>query len=410
MNCGKVFKKDKIKNSVKGVDSKNILTDHLDGISYRKLEKRIEIGRTKLCELTNEYLNNFEENIEITKRFLNQLDYSGNLVVDGKCIQVKEAILELRPIGKIPKSKKHFGSRGNRVITWGIDYWKHDIPHFEFGESENGFVFNNYFRRLKEVDYPLRSLTIDDRHELARAAKRHFPDCVIQQCVKHYFTKVSRILSVGYVKMRIASKQKQIENLFAGYSDYIPTTRWQNIKLAVKLLNEIIELEFKYELLLDFQNIIQSILWAKDYETATKKVESLTKYFWPKRFKMRNQYEKEHIKTIKKLIGDFKEHKKYLLNYLKYPRLNIPHTTNMIEGLNSQLETRVNTLKGFELDRTAKNYINAWILKRRFSKYTDCKKSFRKLNGKTPLECAGADISDIRDWVKFCQKQNSPLK
>jgi hypothetical protein len=413
LNCGKWFQKDKngkTKSSSKGVDKKSILVDHLDGISYRNLEKRNGIGRTKLCEITNEQLSNFEEVIEITKRFSDQLKYSGNLVVDGKCIQVKEAILGLRPFGKIPKSKKHFGSRGNRVITWGIDYWKHDIPHFEFGESENGFVFNDYFLKLKEIKYPLKSLTTDDRSELARAAKRHYPDCVIQLCIKHYFEKINKILTIGLIKTRIEAKIKKLDNLFQGNSEYIPTTRKQHIILAAQLSNEIAEMEFRYELLIDFQDIIQDILWAPDYEIANRRIESLNKYFWPKRFRMRDQYNNEHIKTIKKLISDFREHEEYLLNYLEYPRLNIPHTTNMVEGLNSQLETRVNSLKGFELDKTAKNYINAWILKRRFSKYTDCKREFKKLNGKTPLECAGADISDIRDWVDFCQKQNSPLK
>lgn len=296
------------------------------------------------------------------------------------------------------------------MITWGIDYWQHDIPHFEFGESENGYVFNNYFRRLKEIGYPLISVTIDDRDELARAAKRHFRDCIIQLCIRHYFTKISTKLAIGHVKIKINAKQKNIDNLFASKDDdYIPTTRFNKVKLAARLANEIAELEFKYELLLDFQNIIQSILWADNYEEAQCKIESLEKYFWPRRFNMRDQYSNEHIKIVKKLITDFKEHQEYLLNYLKYPHLNIPHTTNMIEGLNSQLEIRLTPLKGFELDEAAKNYINAWILKRRFSKYTDCKKPFKNLNGKTPLECAGADISDIKNWIKWCQNNGQKI-
>ena len=407
-NCNKYFSRSlekENKTTTKIIDRNNIIIDHLDGISYRKLESRYKIGRTRLCEITNNQISKLENNFEITKRFLKQLNYSGNLVVDGKCIQVKEAITKLYPIiGKVPKSRKHYGSRGNRVITWGIDYWKHDIPHFEFGESENGFVSDNYFRKLKSINYPLISLTIDDRQEIARSAKRHYLDCVIQLCIRHYFTKISRKLSVGNIKMKIESKQKKIDNLFASKdSDCIPITRPRQIKLAAQLMNEILELKFRYQILLDFQNIIQSILWAPDYKTAIRRIESLKKHFWPKRFKMRSQYNKDYIRTVKKLINDFKEHQEYLLNYLKYPHLNIPHTTNMIEGLNSQLETRINSIKGFELDETAENYINAWILKRRFSKYTDCKKSFKKLNGKTPLECAGVDISNIRNWVSWCQ-------
>ena len=167
--------------------------------------------------------------------------------------------------------------------------------------------------------------------------------------------------------------------------------------------NEIAELEFKYELLIDFQIAISSIINAKNLKIAKYRILSLEKYFWPKRWKMRKQFPIEHINKVKKLISDFKSNKKYLLNYLKYPHLNIPSTTNIAEGLNSQLESRISSVKGFESSNTADNYINTWLLKRRFTKFTDCRGKFKKFNGKTPLECAGADISDIQFWVDFCQ-------
>ncbi len=118
---------------------------------------------------------------------------------------------------------------------------------------------------------------------------------------------------------------------------------------------------------------------------------------------MRKYYPTEHINKVRKLFTDFRENKKYLINFLKYPHLNIPNTTNLVEGLNSQLESRLVLIRGFETERTADNYINALILKRRFKKFTDCRGKFKSLNKKTPLECAGADISDIRDWLEFCQ-------
>jgi len=176
------------------------------------------------------------------------------------------------------------------------------------------------------------------------------------------------------------------------------------IRQIVKLSNEISELEYKYELLLDFQDIVASIIYASSYQTALYRIESLEKYFWPRRFEMRKQFSTEQIKIVKKLFTNFNEHKKYLLNYLKYPNLNIPSTTNLMEGYNSQLELRLNSIKGFESEQTAKNYINAWIIKRRFKKFTDCKKYFKKLNGKTPLECAGADISNIDNWMNWSRK------
>ena len=384
---------------------RSILIDHFDGIPYRKLAGRYGINKNKLCKITNLQTASFKPNIEITKCFLHQLIYSGNLVMDGKCVQVKEAVgTKLFWLGgKIPKSKKHRRTRGNRVIIWGIDYWQHDIPHFEFGESENGSVFNKYFYQLKSIGYPLVSLTVDGKKEIARAALRHYPDCVIQLCLKHYLDKINRELTVSHIKIKIEAREKQLDGLFdINDSDYLPVTRWWSIKRAVKLHNEIAELEFTYELLLEFQDIIRSIIYADDYEAAIRRAESLEKYFWPKRRQM--GYSKEHVKIVSKLMTDFKEHQEYLLNYLKYSHLNIPHTTNMVEGLNSQIETRLNPIKGFEMDENAKNYVNAWVIKRRFTKYTDCKDPFKNLNGKTPLECAGADISTIRDWIKWCQK------
>lgn len=384
---------------------KQILTDHLEGISYRKLEKRCGINKKKLCKTVNELIENFKNNFDITKHFLNQLNYAGNLVLDGKYVPVKEidAIDVLKIFGKIPKSKKRRKVVKGKVLIWGSDYPNHDIPHFEFGDSENGFVFNDYFYKLKSISYPLISLTIDDKAEVIRAAKRHFPNCVIQLCVKHYLAKINRILGIRNIRIKINAKEKQIEKLFNGNeSEYIPASRFHSIKTAAVLFNKISELQFKYELLLDFQEIIFSILSADDYRTALLKIESLEKYFWPKRLKM--DFPKEHKNIVKKLMADFRESREYLLNYLKCPHLRIPNTTNLIEGYNSQMELRLSSIRGFESEQTARNYINAWIIKRRFSKFTDCKKHFKHLNGKSPVECAGADISNIRNWIDMFLK------
>ena len=183
---------------------------------------------------------------------------------------------------------------------------------------------------------------------------------------------------------------------------YIPITRFDSIKKSIKLNNEIADYEFKYELLLEFESILSSILNSKNYKEALYKIESLDKYFLTKRLKL--NYPKEQIKKVEKLYKDFQQNKKYLLNYLKYPHLNIPATTNLIEGYNSHLELRLSSIRGFESIKTAKNYINVLIIKRRFTKFSCCKKPFKHLNGKTPLECAGVDSSTIQNWPECCQK------
>jgi len=357
-----------------------------------------------LCKTVNELAENFKDNFDITKQFLNQLKYAGNLVLDGKYVPVKEIVSAdvLKIFGKIPKSKKRRKVVKGKVLIWGADWPNHDIPNFEFGDSENGFIFDKYFYKLKSIGYPLISLTADDKTEAARAAKRHFPDCVIQLCIKHYLAKINKILAIRNIRIKINARENQIEKLFSGHdSEYIPASRFHSIKTAARLFNEISELRFKYELLLDFQEAIISILLADDYQIAVLRTESLEKYFWPQRLKM--TFPKQHKNIVKKLMADFRESREYLLSYLEHPHLRIPNTTNLIEGYNSQLELRLSSIRGFESEATARNYINAWIIKRRFSKFTDCKKHFKHLNGKSPIECAGADISNVRNWIKLCQ-------
>lgn len=65
-----------------------------------------------------------------------------------------------------------------------------------------------------------------------------------------------------------------------------------------------------------------------------------------------------------------------------------PVTTNIIEGLNSHLESRLFSLRSFQSVAYAKLWFNGYVLKRRFTKFTDCRGKFRSLNGKR-----GVDLS-----------------
>lgn len=378
-----------------------VLRDHLEGISYRKLQVRTGVHKKKLCKIVNLEISKLPANLDLTKQFFDQLKYSGNLVVDGKYIPVKEIVEDIDKgvAGKIPKSRKRQKVKRGKVLIWGADYDSHDLPHFEFGGSESDVVFNKYFYTLKLNDYPLKSLTTDDKGEAIRAVRRHYPDCVVQLCIKHYIAKLNRILVTQNISVKLRVKEKKIEKLFPETdSEFIPVSRKYSLKQIAKLANEMAELEARYELLFDFQSSIVDIITAPDYDTALRRIESLEKYFWPKRQKM--NFPKAQIRLVRKLLADFRDNQEYLLNYLKYPHLNIPSTTNLLEGFNSQLELRLSSIRGFETEATAKNYINAWIVKRRFTKFTDCRDKFKKLNGKSPLECAGVDISKSKDLLK----------
>jgi hypothetical protein len=71
-----------------------------------------------------------------------------------------------------------------------------------------------------------------------------------QLCIKHYIAKINRTLKIVSIKIKIRSKEKQLDKLFLSEgSEYIPVSRWYSMRRAIKLVNEITELEFKYELL-----------------------------------------------------------------------------------------------------------------------------------------------------------------
>jgi transposase-like protein len=63
-----------------------------------------------------------------------------------------------------------------------------------------------------------------------------------------------------------------------------------------------------------------------------------------------------------------------------------PVTTNMIEGLNSHLESRLFSLRSFQSLTHAKLWFNGYILKRRFTTFTDCRGKFRSMNGRRGVD------------------------
>ncbi len=62
-----------------------------------------------------------------------------------------------------------------------------------------------------------------------------------------------------------------------------------------------------------------------------------------------------------------------------------PATNNLIESFNSHLEARVRSLKGFESFNSAELWLNAYVMNRRLSKFTDCRGKFKHLNKTAPI-------------------------
>jgi len=54
--------------------------------------------------------------------------------------------------------------------------------------------------------------------------------------------------------------------------------------------------------------------------------------------------------------------------------------------MNSHIESRLHSLRSFQTVAHAKLWFNGYILKRRFTKYTDCRGKFKYMNGKTGVQ------------------------
>ena len=84
------------------------------------------------------------------------------------------------------------------------------------------------------------------------------------------------------------------------------------------------------------------------------------------------------------ILTNIEKYKAELLAYRNIPQA--PLTNNIIEGLNSHLEGRLQKLRSFQTIKHARLWFNGYILKKRFTKFTDCRGKFRYLRGKTVVE------------------------
>ena len=103
--------------------------------------------------------------------------------------------------------------------------------------------------------------------------------------------------------------------------------------------------------------------------------------------------------TVQNIILEIHSRQDDFFNCHKVP--NCPNNTNLIELFNSHLNGRLKTIKGFTSFQSAAVWLNAWVLRRRTLKFTDCDEKFRHLNGKCPLEMT---IKKQPHWAIILQK------
>ena len=231
--------------------------------------------------------------------------------------------------GKYVKVK---GYKKKIPFLYGMDYITHDLPCCLFTSSESFESWVQFFIKLKNMDYPLVSVTCDDNPAIQQAAIYVFPDVIVQICHVHFLENIRKQLKVRT------------------YENYVR--------------------------------------FFKDIEQHIFRVQTLGKDRLEARIRWRSpKHQDDNIKIA--VMNHIFTHAEELTAYVSarnWYKVPCPKTTNIIESLNSQLEGRLKTIQGFQSFHTAERWLSAWILRKRLTPFTDCRKPFKKLNGTYSLE------------------------
>jgi len=382
-----------------------LLQDHLNRNSYRILEATTGIAKKTVCTRVNALCSELIDSNDLTD-LLGLQNVSGIMLLDGKYGPVKELEkrLEMMETGLIPRSAKRRGkTKTGLVILPLMDYFTHDILIYEIALSENSYDIEKVFRRFKATGHDLWGIVCDESMGLiAEVARKVFPNVVIQYCLTHYSKCIDRCFQAKGAKRSYKALERKFKNLEDSF--FITTRRHDRIE-ALRLTDEMAKLEFEYGYLWKIQDLFNELfcgiqtkeevdLWEDKFNEAVNAI--------PKNY--------PYLDRIQERYKDYYDKRECLIASILHPELKLPRTTNLIEGFNSTtLEIRLTSIRGFEKEKYARAYINALILNYRFHKFTDCKKQFKNLNGKSPIQISkplhkfGFDF-DHKNWISFCKK------
>jgi hypothetical protein len=223
---------------------------------------------------------------------------------------------------------KYFNIASERydwVLLWGFDYFRHDIPVILVAPSESYASWAKFFTFFRIINNYPRLVVCDDNLNEKLAAREKLPGVKIQACYNHFKENIRRDL-----KVRSDDKYKP------------------------------------------FMRRVEDILSGKRTDADRNK----------RLFALYRDYREDPVCVS--VLANIDKYKGELLAYRGIPRA--PVTSNIIEGMNSHIEARLHSLRSFQSVAHAKLWFNGFILKRRFTKYTDCKGKFKLLNGKTGVE------------------------
>jgi len=298
------------------LDTKTILSDHLDGLSFRDLSRRYHLSPMKAWRICEEELKKLPNNNQFTFNYCSL--FSNTFVFDGKYFNLA-------------------GKDHDWVFLWGIDYFRHDIPVFLVAPSESYQSWSKLFFYLRVINHYPELIVCDDNTNLKMAARKSFPAVKIQTCFNHFKENIRRDLKVR--------------------SD---------------------------EAYKPFMRRIEAVLHDKQSDEAMNRL----------LFSLYEDYQKDPVAVS--ILTNIERYRSELTGYRRIP--GSPVTNNIMEGLNSHLESRLAGLCSFQSLSYARLWFNGYVLKRRFTPFTDCRGKFRSLNGKRGVDLTkkpGVDLPSL---------------
>lgn len=323
----------------KKLKKQEVARRHLeDKSSYRDIERRNGFSKNTAMKYVHEMGRRTKSSFWIARNL--HPEWSGILCFDGTYIRVRDIFIKLaRREGWI--SDERFAHKMSALLS--VDYHTRDLPHYSLADNENMIDLVMHFNQLRQNGYDVKILVRDGNERIGEAAKKAYGrPMVTQLCHRHFLAKMDeRIHSGEWIHERDKMCLLKRKILFVIRADTIDESLFR---------------------MSQFMDQIHSFRTSSNMDY-----------------------------LVNRFLRDFE----CLTMYLQYPKGLIPTTINVAENMNKQLKDRLTGLSGFKTIRSASDYLNLWCLKRRFQKFTDCKKPHHHFNGKAPLELAGCDISRL---------------
>ena len=245
---------------------------------------------------------------------------------------------------------KHVKVRGYKKkipFIYGIDYLTHDVVVGMLAPSESEEAFRKFFRLLKTCKYPLHVVVCDDViSSLQYGLFYHYPNAKIQLCQNHYLENIRELLHVRSQNNHVKFFNTIYKHIFKEY---------KNKQQLNALLHHLVSTQAKKDV------------------------------------------------VRQRVLIDIYKRRKELFMYTNIS--HCPKDTNLIELFNSHINARLSAIKGFKSFRGAERWLNAWLIRRRTKKFTDCDAQFKRLNGHTSLEQTLKKRADLPELLaKYAPK------